>query len=169
MESLTIQDSTRLDAAEVDEAINFLLRFASLIYGGENAEKLQKTAALLEKADTLLGRTETRLHDASAFGAKAHSEALSLNASLAAANEELAERRKEADELRDLRARLNSPGSTFVMVPTATLEGLRAQFTYLASQFARLGDGPSQMMCEIGACTIEATVADSLKEITAEA
>jgi hypothetical protein len=46
-------------------------------------------------------------------------------------------------------------GETDAVVPKATLRQARAQFEYLARQFAPLGDIASQVMCELGAYNMD--------------
>ncbi len=58
-------------------------------------------------------------------------------------------------------------GETNAIVPKTTLRQARAQFEYLAKEFIPLGDIASQVMCELGAYTmdlalIEGQVADRL-------
>jgi hypothetical protein len=46
-------------------------------------------------------------------------------------------------------------GDADVVVPRATLRQVRSQFEYLASEFTGAGDVASQVMCELGAFTME--------------
>lgn len=46
-------------------------------------------------------------------------------------------------------------GETDVVVPRATLRQMRSQFEYLADEFTGAGDVASQVMCELGAFTME--------------
>jgi chromosome segregation ATPase len=46
-------------------------------------------------------------------------------------------------------------GETDVVVPRATLRQVRSQFEYLAHEFTGAGDVASQVMCELGAFTME--------------
>ena len=46
-------------------------------------------------------------------------------------------------------------GDTNAVVPKATLRQARAQFEYLAREFIPLGDIASQVMCELGAYTMD--------------
>ena len=49
------------------------------------------------------------------------------------------------------------------MVPKTTLRQARAQFEYLAKQFIPLGDIASQVMCELGAYTMDLALAAGQK------
>lgn len=53
------------------------------------------------------------------------------------------------------RERDSAIGDTDAVVPKATLRQARAQFEYLARQFAPLGDLASQVMCELGAYNMD--------------
>jgi chromosome segregation ATPase len=53
------------------------------------------------------------------------------------------------------RERDSAAGETDAVVPKATLRQARAQFEYLARQFAPLGDIASQVMCELGAYNMD--------------
>jgi hypothetical protein len=46
-------------------------------------------------------------------------------------------------------------GEADVVVPRATLRQVRSQFEYLANEFTFAGDVASQVMCELGAFTME--------------
>jgi len=51
--------------------------------------------------------------------------------------------------------RVLAVGETDVVVPRATLRQVRSQFEYLAHEFTGAGDVASQVMCELGAFTME--------------
>jgi hypothetical protein len=50
---------------------------------------------------------------------------------------------------------LAAVGETNAVVPKTTLRQVRAQFEYLAKEFIPLGDIASQVMCELGAYTMD--------------
>ncbi len=52
-------------------------------------------------------------------------------------------------------ARSFSVGEADAVVPKATLRQVRAQFAYLANEFTGVGDVASQVMCELGAFTMD--------------
>ena len=54
-------------------------------------------------------------------------------------------------------------GETDVMVPRATLRQARSQFEYLAHEFTDAGDVASQVMCELGAFTMELALGSGRK------
>lgn len=51
-------------------------------------------------------------------------------------------------------------GEADAVVPKATLRQVRAQFAYLASEFTGVGDVASQVMCELGAFTMDMALGD---------
>ena len=55
-------------------------------------------------------------------------------------------------------APVSSVGETNAVVPKATLRQARAQFEYLAHEFTGVGDVASQVMCELGAFTMDAAL-----------
>ena len=127
----------------------------------------------------------TREHDERAGNAAAHEEALdgfrtafdqqreALQATLEARVEECDQLRRELDRQRGdgearpgagaepvpLRPLPNGQeavgGETSAVVPITTLRQARAQFEYLAREFIPLGDIASQVMCELGAYTMD--------------
>jgi hypothetical protein len=54
-------------------------------------------------------------------------------------------------------------GEANAVVPKTTLRQARAQFEYLAKEFIPLGDIASQVMCELGAYTMDLALADGQK------
>ena len=54
-------------------------------------------------------------------------------------------------------------GETDVVVPRATLRQARSQFEYLAHEFTGAGDVASQVMCELGAFTMELALGSGRK------
>ena len=53
------------------------------------------------------------------------------------------------------RGQNRAAGEADAVVPRTTLLQARAQFEYLAREFIPLGDIASQVMCELGACTMD--------------
>jgi chromosome segregation ATPase len=58
-------------------------------------------------------------------------------------------------------AQLAAAAEGSAVVPKHTLRQARAQFEYLARQFIPLGDVASQVMCELGAYTMDVALSDS--------
>jgi chromosome segregation ATPase len=187
-------------ANKIANLVGFLRRFASMISGGDNADRLQDAAALIEDLVDALDRerkefrdVDTRLMQTVRAHAVAQVEIGSATAELSVLQNEMAEQRRKAtadhaaifgesqeqsaradkaerllrettDELVQLRTKLSEIGQSFVVLPVATMDALRAQFEFLGREFGKAGDMTSQAMCEIGACTISEAVAGSLKE-----
>lgn len=59
--------------------------------------------------------------------------------------------------------RIPAVGEADVVVPRATLRQVRSQFEYLAHEFTGAGDVASQVMCELGAFTIELALGSGRK------
>jgi chromosome segregation ATPase len=57
-------------------------------------------------------------------------------------------------------AQQDAAGASSAVVPKATLRQARAQFEYLARQFVPLGDVASQVMCELGAYSMDLALGD---------
>jgi hypothetical protein len=51
--------------------------------------------------------------------------------------------------------RVTTVGEADVVVPRATLRQVRSQFEYFAHEFTGAGDVASQVMCELGAFTMD--------------
>jgi hypothetical protein len=67
-----------------------------------------------------------------------------------------AESQPQADSLAEVgRAGVAAVGDSNAVVPKTTLRQARAQFEYLAREFIPLGDIASQVMCELGAYTMD--------------
>ena len=57
-------------------------------------------------------------------------------------------------------------GEADVVVPRATLRQVRSQFEYLANEFTGAGDVASQVMCELGAFTMELALGAGRKAVS---
>ena len=190
-------------ANEIDGLVGFLRRFASMISGGDNADKLHGAANLIEDLVEALDRERKQLRDVEArlnqnvrAYAVAQVEIGSVKAEHGVLQSEMAEQKRKAavayeavfgeaqaqslrgdkaerqlreatDELQQLRTRLSEIGESYLLLPLATLDALRAQFAFLGREFARFGDATSQAMCEVGACTIAEAIDESRKRTQA--
>ena len=95
-------------ANEIADLVGFLRRFASMISGGENADKLQDSAALIEALVDALDRerrelrdVETRLNQTVRAHASAQVEIGGVKAELSGLQSEMAEQRRNAATAHD--------------------------------------------------------------------
>jgi hypothetical protein len=72
-----------------------------------------------------------------------------------------------ADDLETTRTRLAGLAEASVIAPAATLHALRAQFDSLAGEFVKRGDLISQVMSDIGRCTIDQVLAQATRPVPA--
>jgi chromosome segregation ATPase len=90
-------------AAEIDDLVGFLRRFASMITGGDNAARLHGAANLIEDLVDALGRERKEFHDVEArltqnvlAQAAAQVEIGSAKAALSVLQNEMAEQKRKA-------------------------------------------------------------------------
>jgi peptidoglycan hydrolase CwlO-like protein len=125
--------------------------------------------------DELLARIKARDEELATFRAASERERDTLKEKVSALEAKRVELRSAFDRINTLRNQTIMPeagaqaiplrlpptgqeaagGETSAVVPITTLRQARAQFEYLAREFIPLGDIASQVMCELGAYTMD--------------